>query len=110
MKRLFILATGILALSAAGLPFATAAAPSSAHAAVVQPATAKTETFAVENMTCALCPVTVRKAMAGVRGVRSVAVHFDTKLATVIFDPSKTTADAIAAASTNAGYPAMLKH
>jgi len=59
-------------------------------------------------MTCALCPVTVKKAMEGVPGVSSVTVDFDAKTATVVFDPSVTSADAIASASTNAGYPASV--
>ena len=47
--------------------------------------------------------------MEGVAGVTSVAVNFDAKTATVIFDPAVTNADAVAAASTNAGYPASVK-
>jgi len=62
--------------------------------------------FIVENMTCALCPVTVRTAMERVPGVKSVEVDFKAKTATVVFDPSLTTVEAIATASTNAGYPA----
>ena len=65
-----------------------------------------TETFAIENMTCAMCPITVRKAMEGVEGVRSVEVNFEAKTATAVFDPSTTSAADIATASTNAGYPA----
>ena len=65
-----------------------------------------TATFAIENMTCALCPITVRKAMEGVEGVRSVDVDFEAKTATVVFDPNAASAADIAAASTNAGYPA----
>ena len=45
--------------------------------------------------------------MEGVTGVKSVAVDFDAKTATVVFDPSITNAETIAAASTNAGYPAV---
>ncbi|MCB1747187.1 MAG: heavy-metal-associated domain-containing protein [Gammaproteobacteria bacterium] len=63
-------------------------------------------TFAVEKMTCAACPITVRKAMERVEGVKSVAVDFDAKTATVVFDPAVATPDQIGAASTNAGYPA----
>jgi len=63
-------------------------------------------TFAVEKMTCAACPITVRKAMEKVEGVKSVDVDFDAKTATVVFDPAVTTPDQIGAASTNAGYPA----
>lgn len=85
----------------------SAVASSSAQA---QSAGATTEsqsaTFAIENMTCALCPVTVRKAMESVAGVKSVSVDFEHKTATVVFDPAVTDRAAIAAASTNAGYPA----
>jgi len=72
------------------------------------PATQAT-TFAIQNMFCDLCPVTVRKSMEGVKGVKSVRVDFRTKIATVVFDPSITNPDAIATASTNAGYPASVK-
>lgn len=63
-------------------------------------------TFVVDNMSCALCPVTVKTAMQKVPGVKSVDVDFKAKTATVVYDPSVTTPEAIAAASTNAGYPA----
>lgn len=66
----------------------------------------RTTTFAIENMTCALCPVTVKTAIDGVEGVQSVEIDFTAKTATVVFDPTVATLDAIAAASTNAGYPA----
>lgn len=68
----------------------------------------ETRIFAIENMTCAACPITVRKAIQGVEGVISVAVDFGGKTATVVFDPAVTTPDAIAQASSNAGYPASL--
>lgn len=109
MKRPLILAAGILALGAAGILSVMAVSPMSAQSASTQVATVETRTFAIENMTCALCPVTVKKAMQGVDGVRSVDIDFDAKTATVAFDPERTTADAIAAASTNAGYPATLR-
>jgi mercuric ion binding protein len=47
--------------------------------------------------------------MAAVRGVAKVAVSFEAKTATVTFDDAKTNPDAIAAASSNAGYPAHPK-
>ncbi len=73
------------------------------HAAL---AAERTVTFAVENMYCASCPYTVKKSMASVPGVVRVEVSFEAKSATVTFDDAKATVDAIAAASTNAGYPA----
>jgi mercuric ion binding protein len=47
--------------------------------------------------------------MEGVAGVRSVTVDFDARTATVVFDPARTTIEAIAAASANAGYPAVVR-
>ena len=73
------------------------------HAAL---AAERTVTFAVENMYCASCPYAVKKSMASVPGVVRVDVSFEAKTATVTFDDAKATADAIAAASANAGYPA----
>ncbi len=69
----------------------------------------RTVTFAVDNMTCASCPYIVKTSMAAVPGVAKVAVSFQAKTATVTFDDAKTNSDAIAAASTNAGYPAHLR-
>lgn len=106
MKRAFIVAAGVLALGAIGplpLPFL----PLAVQQAAAQVATIHTATFFVENMTCALCPVTVKSAMERVEGVRSVLIDFEARTATVTYDPSITTVEAIGAASTNAGYPAM---
>lgn len=66
----------------------------------------RTITFAVDNMTCASCPYIVKTSMAAVPGVTKLAVSFEAKTATVTFDDAKTSPDAIAAASMNAGYPA----
>lgn len=63
--------------------------------------------FSVEKMTCATCPISVRKAMERVDGVKSVEVDFETKMATVIFDASVTTASDISNASTDVGFPAI---
>jgi len=68
-----------------------------------------TAIFAVEKMTCKMCPITIRKAMEKVEGVYSAAVDYNNKTATVIYDPAKTNIETIALASTNAGYPAKPK-
>lgn len=65
-------------------------------------------TLAVENMTCALCPLTVETAIAGVPGVSAVDVDAETETVRVTFDDSVATVEQIAAASTDAGYPAHL--
>jgi mercuric ion binding protein len=109
MKRPLILAAALLSIAGFGAVAVTTVSPVVAQSATVQAAAVQTTTFAVQNMTCALCPVTVKRAMEGVKGVKSVSVDFDAKTATVVFDPSVATPDAIAAASTNAGYPASVK-
>ncbi len=57
-------------------------------------------------MTCDTCPITVKKAMQRVDGVKSVKVDLDSKTAVAVYDPSVTTAEKIAAASTDVGFPA----
>ncbi|HCK84173.1 MAG TPA: heavy metal transporter, partial [Hyphomonadaceae bacterium] len=66
--------------SLAPLQSAAQAQAQSAHAQV------RTASFAVDNMTCATCPITVRTAMSRVDGVRAVEVDFDAKRATVTYD------------------------
>jgi mercuric ion binding protein len=74
---------------------------------VATPAVAAETTvrLAVQNMTCALCPITVRAALKHVAGVRDVTVDFDKKLATVVFDDGITSLDELTAATKDAGYP-----
>lgn len=66
----------------------------------------QTVTLSIENMACAVCPITVTKAIEGVEGVRQVSVKYDTKTAYVVYDDAITSWQKVAAASTNAGYPA----
>lgn len=108
MKKLMLI--GALAALAGFGAIAALAPLQSAAQATAQSAQAqlRTASFIVDNMTCATCPITVRTAMSRIDGVRSVAVDFASKRATVSYDPARATPEAIAAASTNAGYPARL--
>ena len=67
--------------------------------------TPKTVTLAVQNMTCDLCPITVKKSLEKVPGVSAVKVDFDKKTATVTYAADKTKPEAWTSASSNAGYP-----
>lgn len=107
MKRRLIMATLSVLAGLSGTAAISVGPTAFMGGAVAQAVeTTKTMVFAVDNMTCALCPVTVRKAMEQVTGVKSVAVDFGAKTATVVFDPAQATPDAIAKASADAGYPA----
>jgi mercuric ion binding protein len=66
----------------------------------------RSATFSIANMSCALCPITVKSAISRVPGVISVEVSADPGRAVVRYEDSQATTVAIAAASTNAGYPA----
>ncbi|MFL6602528.1 MAG: heavy-metal-associated domain-containing protein [Steroidobacteraceae bacterium] len=68
----------------------------------------RTVTIGVEHMTCAACPITVRKALSQVAGVSASTVDMKAHTATVTFDPGRTTPDALAAAVSNAGFPAKV--
>lgn len=104
MKKTLLIALGVVVIAGAGVAYALDGAAQSRPAA---PATAQHHTtFAIDNMTCATCPITVRKAMEGVAGVSSVQVDFTAKTARATYDPKRTSVARIAAASTNAGYPA----
>ena len=83
---------------------AIAASPTNAPAAQLH-----TTTFSIANMTCPTCPITVKSAISKVHGVQSVRIDLANKTAKVDFDPRLTNVGAIAAASTNAGYPARPK-
>jgi mercuric ion binding protein len=69
----------------------------------------KTVTLSVPGMTCAACPITVKKALQRVEGVEKVAVAYEPKEAVVTFDDAKTSVDRLREATANAGYPSSLK-
>ncbi|MFA6125346.1 MAG: heavy-metal-associated domain-containing protein [Sphingomonas sp.] len=78
-------------------------------AAIAAPASEQTKTFAIKNMTCPTCPITVKTAMSRVTGVKLVKIDFAAKTATVTYDAAIATPAKIAAASTDVGYPAQLQ-
>ena len=104
MKRSLIVTGGAFALATGAVTFLTCASEP------VDAATAQTQTatFAIANMTCPTCPITVKAAMGKVSGVQSVKVSLEQKTAVVVFDPLRVKPAAIAAASTGVGFPATL--
>lgn len=72
-------------------------------------AATKTVTLAVPGMTCAACPITVKKAISKVDGVAKVDVKFDQREAIVTFDDAKASVQKLTQATENAGYPSSLK-
>jgi len=69
----------------------------------------KTITLVVSNMTCAACPITVKKALTNVQGVSRATVSLEKQEAVVTFDEAKTSVEALVKATTDAGYPSRAK-
>ncbi|MGH8395995.1 MAG: mercury resistance system periplasmic binding protein MerP, partial [Pseudomonas sp.] len=78
-----------------------------ALAAIVAPvwAAMQTVTLSVAGMTCAACPITVKKALAKVEGVSKIDVSFEKREAVVTFDDAKANVQKLTKATENAGYP-----
>ncbi|HZV06214.1 MAG TPA: mercury resistance system periplasmic binding protein MerP [Gemmataceae bacterium] len=73
-------------------------------------AATKTVTLSVSNMTCAVCPITVKRALSSVAGVTTAEVSFEKQEAVVTFDDAKTSVEALTKATGNAGYPSTQKN
>jgi mercuric ion binding protein len=80
-------------------------------AATIAPvwAAVQTVTLAVPGMTCAACPITVKRAISKVEGVSKTDVNFDNREAVATFDDAKTSVQKLTKATENAGYPSSLK-
>jgi len=81
-------------------------------AAAVGPVLAapQTVTLSVPGMTCAACPITVKKALSKVEGVSQVDVTFEKREAVVTFDDAKADTQKLTKATEDAGYPSSVKH
>lgn len=76
-------------------------------ATVSAPAWAATRitTLSVPGMTCAACPITVKRALSKVPGVEKTQILFDQRQAVVTYDDTKTSLAGLTKATTDAGYP-----
>jgi mercuric ion binding protein len=82
-----------------------------ALAAVAVPAWAapQTVTLSVPGMTCAACPITVKKALSKVEGVSTIDVSFEKREAVITFDDAKTNVQALTKTTEDAGYPSSVR-
>ncbi len=69
----------------------------------------QTATLSVPGMTCAACPITIKKALSKVEGVEQVEVSYKLRQAVVQFDDAKTSLESLTEATTNVGYPSTIK-
>lgn len=90
----------LLAAAALMVASTTFASPSMAGQDVVK--------LSVPGMSCAACPITVRKGLERVDGVLMAEVSFEELTAVVTYDPAITTVEALVEATTNVGYPSSV--
>lgn len=69
----------------------------------------QTVTLAVPGMSCAACPITVKKALTRVDGVIRAEVDYDKRQAVVTFDDARADVAELMHATADAGYPSTLK-
>ncbi len=99
---LFVANSNILAPASSR---ASAAAPSDLAPAQVNVETTK---LRVDGMWCASCSYIVRGVLMKVPGVLDAKVSMRAKTAIVTYDQTKTTPDALVAATTDYGYPSQV--
>lgn len=63
----------------------------------------------VQNMTCSVCPITVKKSLQRVPGVTDAKIDLDRGTATVRFDTGKADVAALVKATTEAGFPSTAR-
>jgi periplasmic mercuric ion binding protein len=72
-------------------------------------AATKTVVLSVSGMTCAACPITVKKALNKIAGVEKIDISFEKREAAVTFDDAKTNPETLTKATEDAGYPSTVK-
>jgi mercuric ion binding protein len=78
------------------------------QALVALAAPAQTIRLDVQNMTCPICPITVKRSLEQLPGVSAVKVDLAEKMAIVTYDPDKANPEALIKATTQAGYPSSV--
>ncbi|WP_440453672.1 mercury resistance system periplasmic binding protein MerP [Psychrobacter sp. ASPA161_9] len=63
----------------------------------------------VPTTNCVTCLITVTHSLKKVDGVKKTEVTYRTKSAVIIYDDTKTNAEILMKATTNAGYPSTLR-
>ena len=63
----------------------------------------------VSGMSCGTCPITVRLALKKVLGVLDAKVTLEPPVAEVTYDDTKTSADRLARATADAGFPSSVR-
>lgn len=65
-------------------------------------------TLSIPTMDCPVCPITIKKSLQKVIGVKSADVGYENKTAIVLFDDQLAKVESLLKATENVGYPATV--
>ena len=65
-------------------------------------------TLSVPGMSCATCPITVKKALTQIDGVIGVKSNLAKRETTVVFDDTRVKVDVLTKATAEAGFPSSV--
>ncbi|MDO9135207.1 MAG: mercury resistance system periplasmic binding protein MerP [Hydrogenophaga sp.] len=68
----------------------------------------QTATLSVPGMTCATCPITVKKALTQLGGVIGVKSNLDKREVTVVYDDARVSLENLTQATRDAGFPSTV--
>ena len=68
----------------------------------------KTVTLSVPGMSCATCPITVKKALTKLGGVIDVKSNLGRRETSVVYDDTQVSLDALTRATKDAGFPSTV--
>lgn len=68
----------------------------------------QTATLSVPDMSCATCPITIKKALTKLSGVVDVKSNLDRRETTVVYDDAQVSLDALTRATKDAGFPSSV--
>ena len=114
MKKLLLIAALASASVAGAAVLAESQPAAGSRAAIQSPSTSaagRVATLKVINVGCISCAPLVKRGLSSVPGVKEVSVKEGlgpSVIVRVVYDHKKVTPAALAAATTNAGYPAQV--
>lgn len=65
-------------------------------------------TLSVPDMSCAACPITIKKVLSKIDGVVQIEMSVKTRQAVVTYDDAKTHQQALTTATANVGFPSTV--
>lgn len=68
----------------------------------------QTATLSVPGMSCATCPITVKKALTKLGGVVDVKSNLGRRQTTVVYDNTQVSLDTLTRATKDAGFPSTV--